>query len=223
MKKFLMLFLTFAMMAAMLSGCRMGSDPTDGTNATDPTNATQPSTQPTQPTQLPTDPTQTEPQLSGSATTTAAQLLNTIWTQYAQEDRFASYGGTVENSVADAPGDLDMQNTEELTSKYMLPQSVLEQVENGASLVHLMNNNIFTAAAFSLKEGTDVKTPAKALRDNLQKTQWICGQPDRLLIAEADGHLLMAFAAKEAMDTFRQNLQAAYQNVSILYDEAVTT
>ena len=34
---------------------------------------------------------------------------------------------------------------------------------------------------------------------------------------------LMAFAAKEAMDTFRQNLQAAYQNVSILYDEAVTT
>lgn len=220
MKKFLTLFLTFALVTAALSGCRMGADPTEGTDATNPTNATQPTTQPTQ---APTDPTQTDPQLGGSATTTAARLLNTIWTQYAQEDRFASYGGTVENSVADAPGDLDMQNTEELTSKYLLPQSVLEQVENGASLVHLMNNNIFTAAAFSLKEGTDMKAPAKALRDNLQKTQWICGQPDRLLIAEVDGHLLMAFAQKEAMDTFRQNLQAAYQNVSILYDEAVTT
>lgn len=220
MKKFLVLFLTFALMAAMLSGCRMGSDPTEGTDATNPTNATQPTTQPTQ---APTDPTQTDPQLSGNAATTGAKLLNTIWEKYAEEDRFASYGGTVENSVADAPGDLDMQNTEELTSKYLLPESVLAQVESGASLVHLMNNNIFTAAAFSLKEGTDVKTHAKALRDNLQKTQWICGQPDRLLIAEVDGHLLMAFAAKEAMETFHRNLQAVYQNASVLYDEAVTT
>lgn len=220
MKKLLMLFLTFAMLTAVLSGCRMGSQPTDGTNATDPTNATQPSTQPTQPS---TDPTQTDPQLSGSASTTSAQLLGKIWTQYAEEDRFACYGGTVENSMADAPGDLDMQNTEELTSKYLLPQSMLSQVESGASLVHLMNNNIFTAAVFSLKDGADLKNEAKALRDNLQKTQWICGQPDRLLVAQADGHLLMVFGAKDVMDTFRQNMQASYPDASILYDEAVTT
>ena len=219
MKKLLMLFLSFSLLAAMLTGCRMGSDPTDATNATDATVETQPTTQPTQ---APTDPTQTEPQLSGSAETSAATLLAAIWSQYGEDERFASYGGTVENSVADAPGDLDMTNTEELTSKYLLPHSVLEQVENGASLVHLMNNNIFTAAAFGMKQDADMKTQAKALRDNLQKTQWICGQPDRLLIAQVDGHLLMVFAQKEAMETFQQKLQAVYPSASILYDEAVT-
>ena len=219
MKKLLMLFLTFAMLASMLAGCRMGSQPTDATDATNATVATQPTTQPTQ---APTDPTETEPQLSGSADTSSAKLLAAIWAAYGEEDRFASYGGTVENSVADAPGDLDMNNTEELTSKYLLPQSVLDQVENGASLVHLMNNNIFTAAAFGMKQDADLKAAAKALRDGLQSTQWICGQPDRLLVAQVDGHLLMAFAAKEAMDTFRQNLQTVYPSASILYDEAVT-
>ena len=216
MKKLLMLFLTFAMLASMLTGCRMGSAPTDATDATQP--ATQPTTQPTQ---APTNPTETEPQLSGSADTSSAKLLAAIWAAYGEEDRFASYGGTVENSVADAPGDLDMTNTEELTGKYLLPQRVLDQVENGASLVHLMNNNIFTAAAFGMKQDADLKAEAKALRDGLQSTQWICGQPDRL-VAQVDGHLLMAFAAKEAMDTFRQNLQSVYPSASILYDEAVT-
>lgn len=217
MKKLLMLFLTFAMLASMLTGCRMGSAPTDATDATQP--ATQPTTQPTQ---APTNPTETEPQLSGSADTSSAKLLAAIWAAYGEEDRFASYGGTVENSVADAPGDLDMTNTEELTGKYLLPQRVLDQVENGASLVHLMNNNIFTAAAFGMKQDADLKAEAKALRDGLQSTQWICGQPDRLLVAQVDGHLLMAFAAKEAMDTFRQNLQSVYPSAAILYDEAVT-
>ena len=217
MKKLLMLFLTFAMLASMLTGCRMGSAPTDATDATQP--ATQPTTQPTQ---TPTNPTETEPQLSGSADTSSAKLLAAIWAAYGEEDRFASYGGTVENSVADAPGDLDMTNTEELTGKYLLPQRVLDQVENGASLVHLMNNNIFTAAAFGMKQDADLKAEAKALRDGLQSTQWICGQPDRLLVAQVDGHLLMAFAAKEAMDTFRQNLQSVYPSAAILYDEAVT-
>lgn len=158
----------------------------------------------------------------GTADTTSAQILSKIWTQYDVNERFASYGGTVEHSVNDAPGDLDMSNTEEITAKYLLPVEQVAMVENGASLVHLMNSNIFTAATFAMKEGNDVKTAAKALRDNIQKTQWICGQPDWLLIAEVEGHLLMSFGAREIMDTFRQKLSAAFENASILYDETVT-
>lgn len=219
MKKRFLLFLTLALLASMLTGCRMGSDPTDTTDTTGATVATQPTTQPTQ---EPTNPTETEPQLSGTADTSSAKLLAAIWSAYGEAERFASYGGTVENSVADAPGDLDMNNTEELTGKYLLPEGMLAQVDSGASLVHLMNNNIFTAAAFSLKQDAVLKDQAKALRDGLQKTQWICGQPDRLLIAEADGHLVMVFGEKSVMDTFRQKLQSAYPSAAILYDEAVT-
>ena len=219
MKKFLTLLLALTMVLTLFAGCRMGGDEiTGGTDATNPSTNTQPSTQPTQTTTEPSQP----DELGGNASTSSAKLLSAIWETYAEEERFASYGGTVEHSVADAPGDLDMSNTEELTSKYLLPESTLANIESGASLVHLMNSNIFTAAAFGMKDGADIKAEGKALRDNLQKTQWICGQPDRLLIVQADGHLLMAFGAKDAMDTFRQRLSGVYADASILYDEAVT-
>ncbi|MBQ7817724.1 MAG: hypothetical protein IJ388_02880 [Oscillospiraceae bacterium] len=220
MKKITAILLTLVMMLSLMAGCTGGN--TDQTQpTTDPTQAstgsTEAPTQPTQPTQSTTEPTQ-----MGTATSTSAQILNGIWTGYGESERFACYGGTVEHSVSDAPGDLDMTNTEEITNKYLLPADQLANVESGASLVHLMNSNIFTSAVFKLKDGADVRAVAKALRDNIQKTQWICGQPDHLLVAEVDSHLLMAFAAKDAMDTFRQKLNTAYADTTIIYDEAVT-
>lgn len=218
MKRFTAISLAVVMLLCVMAGCTRGTtEPT-----TETTNPTQDNTQPTtEPTQSTTEPT-TEPTQMGTADTSSAKLLAKIWNEYGTDERFASYGGTVEHAVNDAPGDLDMTGTEEITNKYLLPVDQLSNVESGASLVHLMNSNIFTAAAFQLKEGTDVRTVAKALRDNIQKTQWLCGQPDELLIAEADGHLVMVFAAKEVMTTFRQNLKKAYANASVIYDEAVT-
>ncbi|MBQ6996879.1 MAG: hypothetical protein IJN60_00700 [Oscillospiraceae bacterium] len=217
MKKSIAVILASVMMLSLMAGCTPG-----GTEPTETTMPTQESTGATQaPTQPTTEPTQA-PEPVGTVDTTAAQILGKIWTQYGESERFASYGGTVEHSVSDAPGDLDMTNTEEIITKYLLPADQLSNVENGASLVHLMNSNIFTAAAFKLKEGAAAKDVAKALRDNIQKTQWLCGQPDHMLVAEVEGHLVMAFAAKENMDTFKQKMSTAYAEAKILYDEAVT-
>ena len=218
MKKITTILLALVMVLALMAGCTAGNtNPTQQTTV--PTQeSTGATVAPTQPTQMTTEPTQ-----MGTAAGTAVQILNKIWSGYGENDRFACYGGTVEHAVNDAPGDLDMYNTDEITNKYLLPQEQLANVQSGASLVHLMNSNIFTAAAFQMKEGADLRATAKALRDNIQKTRWLCGQPDHLLVAEADGHLVMAFAAKEAMDTFRQQLNAAYPNATAFYDEAVTT
>ena len=215
MKKVTAIFLASVMMLGLLTGCTGAMTP-DETTA-----PTQETTVPTQETTAPTQaPTQTLP--VGTATSSSAQILAQIWAQYGVDERFASYGGTVEHSVSDAPGDLDMTNAEEIISKYLLPADQLSNVENGASLVHLMNSNIFTAAAFKLKDGASIKDAAKALRDNIQKTRWLCGQPDHLLVAEVEGHLLMAFAEKQNLQTFKQKLSAAHSGATIHYDEAVT-
>lgn len=216
MKNFTAILLTLVMVLCLMTGCTGGTVADETVNPTQET--TMPTEAPTQPTTAPTEPTQAV----GTADTSAAQLLAKIWAQYGTDQQFASYGGTVEHAVNDAPGDLDMTNTDEITNKYLLPVDQLGAVESGASLVHLMNNNIFTAAAFKLKDSAQVRTVAKALRDNIQKARWLCGQPDELLIAEADGHLLMAFAAKENMEIFQQNLNKAFADATILYDEAVT-
>lgn len=215
MKRTIAILLALLMTMVPLTGCRWGGQD-DTTGQTDPsTEATQPSTEATQPSE-----TQSTEDTLGTGESSGAQILSAIWAAYGDEERFAAYGGTVEHSVADAPGDLDMNNTEELTTKYLLPMEQLSMVKSAASLVHLMNSNIFTGVVFEVNGS--VSELASAIRTNVQKTQWICGQPDQLLMAEVEGHLLMAFGGKDAMDVFRSRLTQTHANASILYDEAVT-
>lgn len=217
MKKIFALFLTVVSLTFCLAGCRMGSN-------TDTTPSTQPTMQPTQPTTPATTPTNATDPTGGmhAAKTDSARILANIWAAYADDERFAVYGGAVENSVADGPGDLDMMNTDELTSRYLLPESHLTLVQEGASLVHLMNNNIFTAAVFKLTDSQRLNTVAKDLRDNIQQNRWICGQPDKLLIADmGDGQLLMVFASTDAMEAFRTNMGKVYPDVKTLYNENI--
>ncbi len=199
------------LMCLILSGCAGNQE------------ATMPSTQGTQapttaPTTVPTE--ATEPPVQEASETVA--LLQSIWDAMPEGNRFAAYGGTVEQATEDAPGPLVLENTEELTTKYLIPADRLAELAEGASLVHLMNSNIFTGAAFRLTEGADLNSFAKALRDNLQQTQWVCGQPDRLLVAQAEGQVLMAFGEQELMIAVQEALITACPDASILYNEAVT-
>ncbi len=217
MKKCMTLLLVGCLLATCLTGCRMsgGEDTAPSTQPTD--ESTMPTTEPSE------APTDDAALLQGSADTQSAQILSRIWGTYAENERFAAYGGAVENSVSDGPGDLDMKNTEELTTRYLVPEEQLATIREGASLVHLMNNNIFTGVVFQLADEANEKTLAKALRDNIQGNQWICGQPDKLLIADLeDDHLLMAFGSKDAMETFRGKLMGVYADADILYDENIT-
>lgn len=208
MKKFAILLTVALLVCLVFTGCR-SSQPQDTTASTVPSiTQTQPSTT-----------TQTQPTGNQGG---SRQILEDIWAKYAEDERFAVYGGTVDNSVSDGPGDLDMTNVEELTTAYLLPREQVEFVEEGASMVHMMNNNIFTSAVFKLAATTDEKTLVESWRDNIQQNRWICGQPDRLLMVKVDdSHILMAFGSKEAMDTFRVKVTALYPNAGILYDGAV--
>ena len=218
MKKFMSLLILAAMAVTLLAGCR-GNVPAESSDNTGNSQTMPSATEQTGPSDATTNPTDA---ISGMANTESARILAKIWESYGENERFASYGGTVEHSVTDAPGDLDLSNTEEIVTKYMLPEAQLPNVEEAASLVHLMNSNIFTGVVFRLKEGADLSAVAKAVRTNVQQTRWICGQPDRLLIAQVEGQLLMAFGGTDAMNTFKGKLQAVYQNAAVLYDEAIT-
>ena len=208
MKKFLA-FLLAALMVFSMTACAPSMNETTAPSTTPATTPTQPSTQSTT---VPANDNQ-----NGST-----QILSAIWDTYKDEDRFAAYGGAVENSVADAPGALDLSNTEEITGRYLLPEDQLANVTEAASLVHMMNNNIFTAAVFGLKDGTDMQTVAEALFDNVMNNQWVCGQPDKLVLADmGSNQLLMAFGSNEAMEVFKTNMTGVYASAKILYEETI--
>jgi len=156
--------------------------------------------------------------------TQSCQYLAAIWEKFPEAERFAAYGGTVESATDNAPGELDMQNTEELTTKYLLPQDMLESVSEGASLVHMMNSNIFTAAVVKLRQPDQLTPLYEAWRNAIQNNRWICGQPDRLLMAKLDqDHLLMSFGSTQVMDQFATQLKAAVSDAEVLYQEAVVS
>lgn len=206
MKRYTALFLALAL-AFCLAGCRMTEET--------PTVMTDPSTEPTQ-----SDPTQSS--AVPAQPNNAAGILASIWEKYGEDERFAVYGGMMEAPVENAPGNLDLAMADEIASKYLLNADLLAQVEEGASLVHLMNSNLFSAAAFRLKTEVNAEAFAKTLRNNIQNNQWICGQPDKLLIASPESHyLLVAFGSEDAMKTFSARFTQSFSGAKTFYSEAV--
>ncbi len=211
MKKIATIFLAGALLMACCAGCRR-MQPEESSN---PTNN---SSIPTSNTTVPSTTNQ------GNNQTQSVELLLKIWQQYKDEDRFSAYGGTVENAVDDGPGGLNMDNVDELTNRYLIPQSRLGNVQEAASLVHMMNSNIFTAVAVKLSENVDRKTFYEDWRNAIQSNQWICGQPDRMvMVGVGDSSLIMAFGSTDAINAFMDNLQKVHQGAQVFYNEAIVS
>lgn len=205
--KLICVILSMILLLGTISGCRRAPQETTGSQ---PTISTPGAT---------TQPGNTQPD-SGEASDSVG-ILETVWDLFGDDERFASYGGSVNHAVDNAPGKLSAQDADELVSKYLIPQDKIANIVEGASLVHMMNSNIFTSAVLQLTEGTDAEAFAKAWRDVIRQNQWICGQPDELLMLEVDGFVLMAFGSADAMSLFGGKVATAFPNARSLYSEPI--
>ena len=104
---------------------------------------------------------------------------------------------------------------------HRVPEAQLSAIRDGASLVHMMNSNIFTAAAVRLGEGADVRTLADAWHDVIRQNRWICGQPDKLIMYRIGDQILMAFGSSDAMQLWETRTVEAFPDGQVLYSEAV--
>lgn len=89
-------------------------------------------------------------------------------------------------------------------------------------MIHGMMVNNFTGGVFKLKDGVDTNTFADAMRSAFQSNQWLCGQPESLLVAViGDRYVLAAFGLSDVLTAVQSNLTAAYPNTQIKYQEAI--
>lgn len=152
----------------------------------------------------------------------ALDVLSAIRQSYKEEDMFAIYGGNQENAVMDAPGKFDISKTEEMKVNLGLPEELWDDIDDAASMVHMMNANIFTGAVYHLKDGTDSNDFADAVKTNIMATQWICGQPDTLVIIEVKGnYIITAYGEAEIMETFKDNALSALDGSQVIMEEPV--
>ncbi len=150
------------------------------------------------------------------------EVLEKIWAAYGEDEMFAVIGGNMENPVDGAPGNYDMEYAENLTYNLLVPADQLANVDEAATMIHMMNANTFTAGVVHLTEGTDAAAFAEVMQGAIQSNQWMCGFPDSLLIVVFDGeYVLIAYGVNDAMDPFQAHMEEVYPEAEILYDEAI--
>ena len=150
------------------------------------------------------------------------EVLNAVVASYEADDLFAMYGGNQKQAVMDAPGKFDIAETEELELNLGMPKEQLSDIEDAASMVHMMNANTFTGACYQLKEGADIDGLAKAAVSQIKETQWICGQPDTVVTIQVGGsYLITAFGNAELIEQFKNNALSALEGAKVIREESI--
>ena len=159
---------------------------------------------------------------SASNVASSLEVLETIWSKYGEDEKFAIIGGNMESPVDGAPGNYDMAYAENLTYNLLVPADSLASVDEAATMIHMMNANTFTSGVVHLTEGTDVAAFVQTMREAVQNNQWMCGFPETLVIAVIDNaYVLVAFGVNDAMTPFQTHLAEAYANADVQVNEAI--
>ena len=151
----------------------------------------------------------------------ALEILENTWADYAEDEKFAVIGGSMSAPVDNAPGAYDLAD-ENITFQLLIPAEQLGNVTEAASMIHMMNANTFTCAAFKLADGVTAADFGAAMKDAILNNRWMCGFPDRMLVkAFGDSYVVVAFGVNDAMDPFETHLNAAYPGLETVASENI--
>ena len=153
----------------------------------------------------------------------ALTILTTVWGTYTDDEKFPAAGGDYDHPVDSAPGTFDLSNPDTVSYLLSVPEDQVSKIDGAASLMHMMNGNTFTCGAFHLANADDVAAFAAAMRDGLQAKHWMCGFPDKLVVADLGGGYVVAlYGEEDLVNTFRDKLQASFESTTLTYDEAIS-
>lgn len=154
-----------------------------------------------------------------AATNGASTILSNIWAQVPEGSKFFAMGGDFNNMVDGDAGVYSLTD-EGLTSTLLIPEAEIANVDEAASLVHAMMLNNFTAGMFHVTG--DATAFATAMYNAISTNQWICGMPEKLIVAIIDGEYVLAcFGINDAVGPFETALTAAYADADVKYNEAI--
>lgn len=151
----------------------------------------------------------------------AAALLNQVWAKFGDDEKPFVMGGYGDTMVDGAPGKFDISLVEDMDAMLGIPAANVADIDDAASVIHAMNANTFTGAAYHLKEGKDASALASAIEAHLAGRQWMCGIPETLLIVSVDGFVVTAFGANDIVSNFKTKLTGEFASAQILVEKPV--
>lgn len=209
MKKLLPLLLTTALVLS-LAACGKKNNDNNNDNSTPSSSVESPSSsEPSSPAQ--------------ASVKDALELLNNVWAQYTDDEKFPAAGGdfSPENQVSDAPGKFDVSNSDTLEYSLTFPSAYADKIDGAASLIHMMNTNTFTCGSFHVKDSADISSVTEAIKTTVLNKHWMCGFPEKLVIAVVDDYIISFYGHENLINTFKTNLTKAYSSAEIVCEEPI--
>lgn len=154
------------------------------------------------------------------------ELLNTVWASYADDEKFAAAGGdmlTEETTNWEGPAAFGVTGDaiDGLGATLHFPTESASKLTEAASLMHAMNANTFTCGAFKVADANEMDALVTEIKTTIDGTQWMCGFPEKVLIAKTGDVIVSVVGNADLVDGFNAKLTAAYADTTVVIDEAI--
>ena len=204
MKKFIIITMA-ALLTLSLAACANNKKPDEADDATKA---------PITNTEAPTE----EPEQEQTSDQSALEIMDKIWASYSDEDKFPIFGGDTseENLNPEGPGKYSLDDPAVMENALTFPAASIGKIDEAATLVHLMNSNTFTGAAYHLVNGGDADALASELENLITTRVWLCGAPQKLVIARVDNCLVVAYGTDDLVNGFVSHLTAEFDSAEIV-------
>ena len=149
--------------------------------------------------------------------TDAKDLLTKVWDTYGEDEKFFAMGGHFEAPVDNAPGSYDVAKAEDLEMSYCIPADAVAMVDDAATIMHAMNANNFSAAAYHVTDKANAQTIIDGIKDRTLNNQWMCGFPETLIIVTVgEDYIVSAFGSADIVDNFKAKLTEVYGDAAVV-------
>ena len=154
--------------------------------------------------------------------TDPSELINTVWALFSEDEKFPVVGGDLSSEeMAEGAAPFSLDNPDELDRLTGFPASEVSKIDSAASMIHMMNTNTFSTGAYHLTDGTDAAALCQSIKDNVLSRTWMCGFPDKVIVAEVGDYIVCAFGLNETIDPYVKHLSEAYSFATIIYSEPI--
>ena len=148
----------------------------------------------------------------------ALEILEKVWSKYSTDEKFPATGGSEKHMKEDKPGKFDVSDAEALDFELGFPKAQASEIDDAASLMHMLNQNNFSCGVYHVKDSGNVEALAGKIKENILARQWLCGFPEKLVILTVGDYIVSVFGAGELTGTFVAKLSAEYSSARQLFD-----
>ena len=153
----------------------------------------------------------------------ALEILEKLWSKYSTDEKFSATGGSGKHMKDGMPGKFDVSDADALDFELGFPKALASEIDDAASLMHMLNQNNFSCGVYHVKSSGNAETLAGKIKENILARQWMCGFPEKLVILTVGDYIVSVFGAAELINTFTEKLTSEYSSAKQLFDMPIAS